>query len=170
MKEIILKVATLSTSNFNPLAGMDSKVKRKRAYITPASPEDSAELIAEGIQLYTPDAEKTPDGKPFFIIPFAGTTTIVDENSKKIYKTEFKDELNANFGFKDLDIAVTIVPASDTNPKQFARVTGLHLLPTSTSERFQSNQFGVNMDEYITVSENGLESINFQGSETGLLN
>lgn len=170
MKEIILKVADLSTSNFRPLPGMDSKVKRKRAYIIPANPEDAAELIAEGVQLYTPDAEKTPDGKPFFIIPFAGTTTIVDENSKKIYKTEFKDELNANFGFKNLEIAVTIVPASETNPKQFARVTGLHLLADSNSERFQSNQFGVDMDAFTTVSENGLESIEFQETETGLLN
>ena len=64
---VIAKATITATSNKT-----DGKYKQKKStkavYLVPATEEDSKKLEDFGLQLYTPDEEKDPKARPYFIV------------------------------------------------------------------------------------------------------
>lgn len=85
---IVAQAIITATSN-----KLDGKYKQKKAtkavYLVPATEEDSKKIVDFGLQLYTPDIEKDPDARPYFIVK---ATEIV-----KIFTSETDFE-EVNFG------------------------------------------------------------------------
>ena len=64
---VVAQATITATSNKS-----DGKYKQKKAtkavYLVPATEEDTKKLVDFGLTLYTPDTEKDPDAKPYFIV------------------------------------------------------------------------------------------------------
>lgn len=64
---VVAQATITATSNKS-----DGKFKQKKAtkavYLVPVTEEDTKKLVDFGLTLYTPDTEKDPDAKPYFIV------------------------------------------------------------------------------------------------------
>lgn len=91
---VVARATITATSNKS-----DGKYKQKKAtktiYIVPATEEDSKKLSDFGLQLYTPDKEKDPEAKPYFIVKATENVKIFTS------ETEFEE---ANFGVSYEDV------------------------------------------------------------------
>lgn len=92
---VVAQAIITATSNKS-----DGKYKQKKAtktvYLVPATEEDSKKLEDFGLQLYTPDAEKDPEAKPYFIVKATENVKIFTS------ETEF-EEVNFGISYEDVN-------------------------------------------------------------------
>lgn len=146
---VVAQAIITATSNKS-----DGKYKQKKAtktvYLVPATEEDSKKLEDFGLQLYTPDTEKDPEAKPYFIVKAT--------ESVKVFTSETVFE-EANFGvsYEDVNqetgeitvkktpnyktetpvhVAIMFVEGGD-NGNDFYRLNALMMEDTATLEEVQ---------------------------------
>lgn len=92
---VVAQATITATSNKS-----DGKYKQKKPtktiYLVPATEEDSKKLSDFGLQLYTPDKEKDPDAKPYFIVKATENVKIFTS------ETDF-EEVNFGVTFEDVN-------------------------------------------------------------------
>lgn len=92
---VVAQATITATSN-----KLDGKYKQKKAtkavYLVPATEEDAQKLIDFGLQLYTPDTEKDPDARPYFIVKATENVKIFTS------ETDF-EEVNFGVSYEEVD-------------------------------------------------------------------
>ena len=146
---VVAQATITATSNKS-----DGKYKQKKAtktiYLVPATEEDSKKLSDFGLQLYTPDKEKDPDAKPYFIVKATENVKIFTS------ETDF-EEVNFGVTFDDVNpetgeitikktpnykteipvhVAIMFVEGGD-NGNDFFRLNALMMEDTATLEEVQ---------------------------------
>ena len=100
---VVAQATITATSNKS-----DGKYKQKKAtkavYLVPATEEDAQKLIDFGLQLYTPDTEKDPDARPYFIVKATENVKIsqVKQTLKKLILAYLMKKLTQRQGKSQL--------------------------------------------------------------------
>lgn len=146
---VVARATITATSNKS-----DGKYKQKKPtktiYLVPATEEDSKKLSDFGLQLYTPDTEKDPESKPYFIVKATENVKIFTSG------TEF-EEVNFGVSYEDVNqetgeitvkktpnykteipvhAAIMFVEGGD-NGNDFFRLNALMMEDTATLEEVQ---------------------------------
>lgn len=153
---VVAQATITATSNKS-----DGKYKQKKAtkavYLVPATEEDTQKLVDFGLQLYTPDTEKNPEAKPYFIVKATENLKIFTS------ETEF-EEVNFGVTYDDVNqetgeittkktpnykteipvhVAIMFVEGGD-NGNDFFRLNALMMEDTATLEEVKPvNPFAV---------------------------
>ena len=92
---VVAQATITATSNKS-----DGKYKQKKAtkavYLVPDTEEDTKKLVDFGLQLYTPETEKDPEAKPYFIVKATENVKIFTS------ETEF-EEVNFGVSYEDVN-------------------------------------------------------------------
>ena len=146
---VVVQATITATSNKS-----DGKYKQKKPtktiYLLPATEEDSKKLSDFGLQLYTPDTEKDPEAKPYFIVKATENVKIFTS------ETEF-EEVNFGVSYEEVNpedgeittkktpnyktetpvhVAIMFVEGGD-NGNDFYRLNALIINDTATLEEVQ---------------------------------
>ena len=146
---VVAQATITATSNKS-----DGKYKQKKStktiYLVPATEEDAKKLEEFGLQLYTPDTEKDPEAKPYFIVKATENVKIFTS------ETEF-EEVNFGVSYEDVNqetreitikktpnykteipvhVAIMFVEGGD-NGNDFFRLNALMMADTAMLEEVQ---------------------------------
>ena len=146
---VVAQATITATSNKS-----DGKYKQKKAtkavYLVPATEEDTKKIVDFGLTLYTPDSEKDPDAKPYFIVKATENVKIFTS------ETDF-EEVNFGVSYEDVNLetgeitvkktpnyktvepvyaAIMFVEGGD-NGNDFFRLNALMMADTLTLEEVQ---------------------------------
>lgn len=146
---VIAQATITATSNKS-----DGKYKQKKAtktiYLVPETEEDSKKLSDFGLQLYTPDTEKDPESKPYFIVKATETVKIFtgETDFEEVKFGVTFDDVNPETGeittkktpnYKTeipVHVAIIFVEGGD-NGNNFFRLNALMMEDTATLEEVQ---------------------------------